>query len=111
MTVSAPNDIADLGDLTFDPTLVHRLTIQLSGNAPGTGTNTPDGVQTVPGVVMTHPADAIYDFIPGNGPAGDGLGSGDRRHRKVQRMPPPARGHPRGRSRQLCRQLPRRQSQ
>jgi OmcA/MtrC family decaheme c-type cytochrome len=67
MTVSAPNDIADLGDLTFDPTLVHRVTIQLSGNAPGTGTNTPDTVQTVPGVVMTHPADVVYDFNPGTG--------------------------------------------
>ena len=38
MTVSAPNNKADLGDLTYDPNLVHRLTIQLSGNAPGTGT-------------------------------------------------------------------------
>ncbi len=41
MTVSAPNNKADLGDLTYAPSLVHRLTIQLSGNAPGTGTNTP----------------------------------------------------------------------
>jgi len=67
MTVSPPNDTTDLGDLTYDPTLVHRLTIQLSGSAPGTGTNTPDGVQTVPGVTMTHPVDAIYDFTPSTG--------------------------------------------
>jgi len=65
MTVSPPNDTADLGELTYDSSLVHRLTIQLSGNAPGTGTNTPTGVQNVVGVAMTHPVDAIYDFKPG----------------------------------------------
>lgn len=74
MTVSPPNDTADLGDLTYDPTLVHRLTIQLSGSAPGTGTNTPDGVQTVPGVPMTHPVDAIYDFTPSTGQAATSSG-------------------------------------
>jgi OmcA/MtrC family decaheme c-type cytochrome len=69
MTVSAPNNKADLGDLTYDPTLVHRLTIQLSGNAPGTGTNTPNGTafSTVPGTPMTKPFDAIYDFTPSSG--------------------------------------------
>ena len=35
MTVTAPNNTADLGDLTYDPTLVHRLTIQLSGSVQG----------------------------------------------------------------------------
>ena len=49
MTVTAPNNKADLGDLTYDASLVHRLTIQLSGNAPGTGTNTPNGVAHRPG--------------------------------------------------------------
>ena len=44
MTVALPNKLADLGDLTYDASLTHRLTIQLSGNAPGTGTNTPTGV-------------------------------------------------------------------
>src|SRR5215813_12408884 len=67
MTVSPPNNTADLDDLTYEPTLVHRLTIQVSGNAPGTGTNTPNAVQTLPGVPMTHPADAIYDFTPSTG--------------------------------------------
>jgi hypothetical protein len=43
MTVSAPNNTADLGDLTYVPTLTHRVTIALSGNAPGTGSNTPNG--------------------------------------------------------------------
>jgi OmcA/MtrC family decaheme c-type cytochrome len=65
MTVTAPNDKADLGDLTYQPALVHRLTIQLSGNAPGTSTNTPTGTDSgIPGVAMVHPVDAIYDFIP-----------------------------------------------
>ncbi|HTT09999.1 MAG TPA: OmcA/MtrC family decaheme c-type cytochrome [Burkholderiaceae bacterium] len=69
MTVSPPNNTADLGDLTYQPSLVHRLTIQLSGNAPGTGTNTPNGVafNTVPGTQMTNAYDAIYDFIPASG--------------------------------------------
>jgi OmcA/MtrC family decaheme c-type cytochrome len=69
MTVSGSNNKADLGDLTYEPSLVHRLTIQLSGNAPGTGNNTPTGatVVGVPGVPMTHPVDAIYDFVPATG--------------------------------------------
>lgn len=69
MTVSGANNKADLGDLTYDPTLVHRLTMQLSGNAPGTGTNTPNGVEITgyPGVALTNPVDTIYDFIPAQG--------------------------------------------
>lgn len=69
MTVAAPNNKADLGDLSFEPNLVHRLTIQLSGNAPGTGTNTPTGVEVAgkPGVPMTAPVDVIHDFVPATG--------------------------------------------
>ncbi|MGZ8262505.1 MAG: hypothetical protein ACXW2I_00005, partial [Burkholderiales bacterium] len=69
MTVTAPNNKADLDDLTYEPNLVHRLTIQLSGNAPGTGTNTSDGVQVTAGVPMKNPLDVIYDFIPATGKA------------------------------------------
>jgi OmcA/MtrC family decaheme c-type cytochrome len=69
MSVSGSNNKDDLGDLTFETSLVHRLTIQLSGNAPGTGTNTPDGVEVTPGVPMTNPVDAIYDFVPATGQA------------------------------------------
>ena len=50
--------------------MVHRLTIQLSGNAPGTGSNTPTGVTNVPGVALEHAVDAIYDFTPSGGPDG-----------------------------------------
>jgi len=70
MTVTgAANNKADLGDLTYEPNLVHRLTIQVSGNAPGTGTNTPNAVafNTVPAVPMTKPLDVIYDFVPATG--------------------------------------------
>ncbi len=69
MTVSGANNKADLGDLTYEPNLVHRVTIQISGNAPGTGNNTPNAVafNTVPGVVMGKPVDVIYDFVPATG--------------------------------------------
>ena len=69
MTVSGNNNKADLGDLTYDSSLVHRLTIQLAGNAPGTGSNTPNAVTNVPGVPLQKPVDAIYDFTPSNGQA------------------------------------------
>ena len=69
MTVTGVNNKADLGDLTWEPNLTHRLTIQVSGNAPGTGTNTANAVQTVPGVPMVKPVDVIYDFIPATGKA------------------------------------------
>lgn len=69
MTVSGSNNKADLGDLTYDPNLVHRITIQLSGNAPGTGSNTPNAVEVTgyPGVPLTRPVDTIYDFVPATG--------------------------------------------
>ena len=66
-TLTAPNVAADLGDLTYDANAVHRLTIQISGNAPGTGTNTADGVQVTAGVPMANPLNVIYDFIPATG--------------------------------------------
>jgi OmcA/MtrC family decaheme c-type cytochrome len=69
MTVSGSNNKDDLGDLSYDPTLVHRLTIQLSGNAPGTGTNTPDAVQVTTGVPLVNALDVIYDFVPATGKA------------------------------------------
>ncbi|MFA7269733.1 MAG: OmcA/MtrC family decaheme c-type cytochrome [Sterolibacterium sp.] len=59
----------DAGDLTYDPTLTHRLVIQISGNARGTGSNTADAVTLVPGVVMKNPANIVYDFVPATGKA------------------------------------------
>ncbi len=69
MTVAAPNNKADLGDLTYDANATHRLTIQISGAAPGTGTNTANGVQTTPAVNLQKPVDVIYDFVPATGAA------------------------------------------
>ncbi len=71
MTVTGVNNKADLGDVTFEPNLVHRLTIQISGNAPGTGTNTPNAVafSGVPGVPLVKAKDVIHDFIPATGAA------------------------------------------
>jgi len=59
---------ADLGDLTFDPTLTHRVGVIISGNAPGTGTNTPTGAaSTTPAAPMVSPANAVLDFRPDGG--------------------------------------------
>ncbi len=55
---------ADLGDLTFDATLTHRVGIQLGGNAPGTGSNTPNAVTVTPAVAMVRAANAVYEFRP-----------------------------------------------
>ena len=66
---AAGASIDDLGDLSYDPSLVHRLTIQVSGSAPGTGSNTATGAQVTPGVPMLNPVDVIYDFVPATGSA------------------------------------------
>jgi OmcA/MtrC family decaheme c-type cytochrome len=68
MTVNPPNSKADLGDLSYVPTLTHRVVLALSGNAPATGTNTPTGAtSSVAAVPMKHPVNAVYDFIPATG--------------------------------------------
>ena len=67
MTVSGANNKAQLGDLTWAPNLNHRLTIQISGAAPGTGSNTANGVQATPAVNMANPINVTYDFIPATG--------------------------------------------
>jgi len=61
-------DVADLGDLTYDPKLTHRVTVVVSGNAPGTGTNTPTATASaVAAVPMKAPVNFTYDFIPATG--------------------------------------------
>jgi len=67
MTVSGANDKAQLGDLSWAPNLNHRLTIQISGAAPGTGSNTANAVQAAPAVNMANPINVTYDFIPATG--------------------------------------------
>lgn len=61
---------ADLGDLSFDPALTHRLGIIISGSAPGTGTNTPTTVAnaaTATPVPMVNTFNMGYDFVPAGG--------------------------------------------
>jgi len=58
---------ADLGDVSYDPTLTHRLGIIISGSQPGTGTNTPTKVQSVPPVPLLNTFNIGYDFVPAGG--------------------------------------------
>ena len=69
LTFTGDNRKEDLGDLSWAPDLPHRLTIQISGAAPGTGTNTATGVQVAPAVNMANPVNVTYDFIPATGQA------------------------------------------
>lgn len=67
-TVTLPNNVADLGDLTYDPAKLHRLVIQVSGYARGTSTNTADGSNSgVQAVAMDKPLNIIFDWWPGTG--------------------------------------------
>jgi len=66
---------ADLGDVTFDPTLTHRVGIQIGGTAPGTGTNYVDPLTLLPiatgapvGVSMVNAGNAWFDFRPDHNP-------------------------------------------
>ena len=59
---------ADLDDLTYDASKTHRLGIQFSGNARGTGTNTLTGAASgVDAVPLKSPVNFFYDFIPATG--------------------------------------------
>jgi OmcA/MtrC family decaheme c-type cytochrome len=86
MTFTGNNRKADLGDLTFDPTALHRLTIVVSGNAPGTGSNTPDGVTLTPGILMANPVNLVYDFKPGALPSSIGTAVDPRDSTITQRI-------------------------
>ncbi|MBA4175964.1 MAG: hypothetical protein C0505_05305 [Leptothrix sp. (in: Bacteria)] len=68
-TYTGGNRKADLGDVSYEPTLPHRLVIQFSGAAPGTGNNTPTGATVTPTVNLEKPINIIYDFLPSTGAA------------------------------------------
>ncbi|MDR0498649.1 MAG: OmcA/MtrC family decaheme c-type cytochrome [Holophagales bacterium] len=64
----------DLDDVTYQPTLTHRITIQAGGAFRGTGNtgtrdaNTPDGSDSGRVAINTlESANIIYDFIPSTG--------------------------------------------
>ncbi len=67
LTYTGNNRKEDLGDLTWQPTLPHRLVVQISGAAPGTGSNTPTGAQVTPTVNLENALNVVYDFIPATG--------------------------------------------
>jgi OmcA/MtrC family decaheme c-type cytochrome len=70
VSYSGNNVRTDLGDVTFVPTLTHRMAIQVGGNARGTSTNTPDGSNSGSvGVPPLNPTNIIYDFVPATGKA------------------------------------------
>ena len=67
LTYTGNNRKEDLGDLTWQPTLPHRLTIQIGGAAPGTGSNTPTGATVATAVNMANPVNVTHDFTPSTG--------------------------------------------
>jgi OmcA/MtrC family decaheme c-type cytochrome len=71
---NAANIKADLDDVTYDPNLTHRVTVQVSGAYRGTGrtssrdANTPDGSDSGRAAInMVGPLNLVYDFIPAAG--------------------------------------------
>jgi OmcA/MtrC family decaheme c-type cytochrome len=71
ITPPAGSNKADLGDVSFNKDAAHRLVIQISGSAPGTGANNPTGLSTgFPAAVsFARPVDVVYDFVPATGQA------------------------------------------
>ncbi len=84
-TVPAGSDKADLGDLTYDASLQHRLIIQISGSNAG--------------AALENAVNVVYDFLPSTGAAIAAGRPEERpgRHQGLQRLPPEA-GPPRRRT-------------
>jgi len=70
---NANADVSALGDVSYQPSLRHRMVIEFFGNARGTGigshANTPDGSNGTVNAEMTSPINVIYDWIPATGAA------------------------------------------
>ena len=80
-SLAAPSVAADLGDLTWDPPKLHRLVIQVGGNARGTGTNTANGANSgVTAVPMGSPANVFWTGIR---PSGKVVASADADQREL----------------------------
>jgi OmcA/MtrC family decaheme c-type cytochrome len=74
---------SDLDDLTYEPSRIHRVSLVISGNVPGTGTNTSNAVQVVPGVPFSKPVNVMYDFIPGATGVGTPVATSDAGQRLI----------------------------
>ncbi|MBJ6752601.1 OmcA/MtrC family decaheme c-type cytochrome [Geomonas anaerohicana] len=57
MTFSGNNRRNDLGDLTYDPSLTHRLVIEYGGNIANTS----------PQLIYKNAINIVYDFVPATG--------------------------------------------
>ena len=69
-TYTGNNVKADLGDVTYEPSLTHRLTVFVGGTAWGTGSNNATRSATgVPSQVIRFPLNLAYDFVPATGAA------------------------------------------
>jgi OmcA/MtrC family decaheme c-type cytochrome len=75
-TYTGNNVKADLDDVSYQPTLNHRLTLYVGGVARNTGSalagdrsfNTADGSDSgVGGVYILNPANDVFDFVPSTG--------------------------------------------
>mgnify|MGYP003694764461 CR=1 FL=1 len=117
MTVSPPNNIADLGDVTYQPSLTHRVTDRALGQrARAPATNTPTGAtSSVASVPMTHSDQTpSTTSFPATGAqvTRERLLARDRLRRQLRGLPPPARRRPGvEREERPPPELPRRQPQ
>jgi len=69
VAANALNNVADLGDLSYQPTLTHRVGMVITGNARGTGNNnaTANTALNGPAVALKNPTHSFYDFVPATG--------------------------------------------
>ena len=68
-TAAGSTDVSALGDVSYDPTKTHRVSIEFYGNLRGTGTgshtNTPTGTGgTGSAAEIANAINIIYDFVP-----------------------------------------------
>jgi OmcA/MtrC family decaheme c-type cytochrome len=52
---------ADVGDVAYEPSLPHRVVLQIAGPARGTGNNTADGSTLAPAVNLENPVNLVWD--------------------------------------------------
>ena len=66
---AAKNQVqSDLGDVSYQPTLTHRIGISVGGAFRGTGSNTANGTaSSTAAVYPNRSTNLIYDFVPATG--------------------------------------------
>lgn len=67
-TYTGNNVKDDLGDVSYEPSLTHRVVISISGNMRGTGTNTATATDSgIAAVSLENPTHLVYDWVPATG--------------------------------------------